>query len=100
LLRARLRPVGDFLTAIRTLKPNAIIGVAAVAGTFTGEVLQAMAELNSRPIVFALSNPTSKAECTAEEAYHYTSGQALFACGSPFDPGEAGRPDVCATAGK
>ncbi len=79
-------PVGDFLTAIRTLKPNAIIGVAAVGGTFTGEVLQAMAELNSRPIVFALSNPTSKAECTAEEAYHYTSGQALFACGSPFDP--------------
>ena len=79
-------PVGDFLTAIRTLKPNAIIGVAAVGGTFTGEVLQAMAELNSRPIVFALSNPTSKAECTAEEAYHYTSGQVLFACGSPFDP--------------
>ena len=79
-------PVGDFLTAIRTLKPNAIIGVAAVAGTFTGEVLQAMAELNPRPIVFALSNPTSKAECTAEEAYRYTNGQALFACGSPFDP--------------
>jgi malate dehydrogenase (oxaloacetate-decarboxylating)(NADP+) len=79
-------PVGDFLTAIRTLKPNAIIGVAAVGGTFTGEVLQAMAELNTRPIVFALSNPTSKAECTAEEAYRYTNGQALFACGSPFDP--------------
>jgi malate dehydrogenase (oxaloacetate-decarboxylating)(NADP+) len=79
-------PVGDFLTAIRTLKPNAIIGVAAVGGTFTGEVLQAMAELNTRPIVFALSNPTSKAECTAEEAYRYTNGHALFACGSPFDP--------------
>ena len=79
-------PIGDFLTAIRTLKPNAIIGVAAVGGTFTGEVLQAMAELNTRPIVFALSNPTSKAECTAEEAYRYTNGHALFACGSPFDP--------------
>ena len=79
-------PVGDFLTAIRTLKPNAIIGVAAVGGTFTGEVLQAVAELNTRPIVFALSNPTSKAECTAEEAYRYTNGHALFACGSPFDP--------------
>jgi malate dehydrogenase (oxaloacetate-decarboxylating)(NADP+) len=79
-------PIVDFLTAIRTLKPTAIIGVAAVGGTFTREVLQAMAELNRRPIIFALSNPTSKAECTAEEAYRYTGGQALFACGSPYDP--------------
>jgi malate dehydrogenase (oxaloacetate-decarboxylating)(NADP+) len=79
-------PVGDFLSAIRTLKPTAIIGVAAVGGTFTREVLETMAQLNHRPIVFALSNPTSKSECTAEEAYQYTHGRALFACGSPYPP--------------
>jgi malate dehydrogenase (oxaloacetate-decarboxylating)(NADP+) len=79
-------PIEDFTSAVRALKPTAIIGVAAVAGKFSREVLEEMARNNARPIVFALSNPTSRAECTAEQAYRWTSGRVLFASGSPFGP--------------
>lgn len=78
--------VADFLSAVETLQPTAIIGVSAAGKAFSQEVLGAMARINQRPIVFALSNPTSKAECTAEEAYLWSNGRALFACGSPFGP--------------
>jgi malate dehydrogenase (oxaloacetate-decarboxylating)(NADP+) len=78
----------DFLDAVERLRPGAIIGVSGQPQTFTQPVLEAMASVNERPVVFALSNPTSKSECTAEQAYRWTGGRAIFASGSPFDPVE------------
>jgi malate dehydrogenase (oxaloacetate-decarboxylating)(NADP+) len=71
---------------IQALRPTALIGVSAQPNSFTQAVLRAMAEINEQPIVFALSNPTSKSECTAEQAYTATEGRCVFAAGSPFDP--------------
>uniref|UniRef100_A0A183D0R4 Malic_M domain-containing protein n=1 Tax=Gongylonema pulchrum TaxID=637853 RepID=A0A183D0R4_9BILA len=69
---------------IQKVKPTGIIGVSTVRGAFSEEVIREMSQINQQPIIFALSNPTEKSECTAEEAYKYSNGQALFASGSPF----------------
>jgi malate dehydrogenase (oxaloacetate-decarboxylating)(NADP+) len=82
----KLEPVENFLDAVNKIKPTAILGLSGQPGSFPKEVIEAMAKINKRPIVFALSNPTSKAECTAEEAYKWSKGRAIFASGSPFDP--------------
>ncbi len=81
-------PADNLLDAITALKPNALIGVSASPQSFTAEVIETMGRINERPIIFPLSNPTSKSECTAEQAYRGTDGRAIFASGSPFAPVE------------
>lgn len=83
-----ISPMKDLLEIVKFVKPNALIGCAAQGKKFTEEIVQVMCEINERPIVFALSNPTHKAECTAEEAYSFSKGKAIFASGSPFEPVE------------
>lgn len=74
----------DFLGAIKALQPDILIGATGAPGTFTQAVIETMCEVNEQPVIFALSNPTSKAECTAEQAYTWSKGRAIFASGSPF----------------
>jgi len=80
-----MKPMG-FVEAIDAIRPHVLIGATGAPGTFTRPVIERMSALNDRPAIFALSNPTSKAECTAEEAYAWSGGRALFASGSPFGP--------------
>ena len=80
------KPADTLLEIVKRVKPTILIGASGHAHTFTEDVVHAMQEECERPVIFALSNPTSKAECSAEEAYKWTRGKAIFASGSPFPP--------------
>ena len=85
---AHAHPRTDLLGAVESIKPQVLIGATGVAGSFTRPVIEKMAELNEKPAIFALSNPTANAECTAGQAYRWSQGRAIFASGSPFGPVE------------
>jgi malate dehydrogenase (oxaloacetate-decarboxylating)(NADP+) len=79
------KPLG-FVEAIEAIRPHVLIGATGAPATFTRTVIARMSSINERPVIFALSNPTSRAECTAEQAYAWSAGRAIFASGSPFQP--------------
>ncbi len=79
-------PCNDFVAAINDIKPTTIIGVSTIGGAFSQTVVEAMCTQNERPIILALSNPTDHAECTAEQAYTWSKGKAIYAAGVQFDP--------------
>jgi malate dehydrogenase (oxaloacetate-decarboxylating)(NADP+) len=79
-------PTRDFVAAIESIRPTTIIGVSTVGGAFSRDVVEAMSRINERPIILALSNPTSCAECTPEQAYTWSNGKAIYAAGVPFSP--------------
>ena len=80
------KPLKDLASAVSALRPTALIGVSGQPAQFTKAIVEEMSRLNKRPVIFALSNPTANSECTAEQAYGWSEGRAIFASGSPFDP--------------
>jgi malate dehydrogenase (oxaloacetate-decarboxylating)(NADP+) len=79
-------PTKDFVAAIESIKPTTIIGVSTIGGAFTQNVVESMSRINERPVILALSNPTEHAECTAEQAYTWSKGKAIYAAGVQFAP--------------
>jgi malate dehydrogenase (oxaloacetate-decarboxylating)(NADP+) len=79
-------PTRDFVAAIESIKPTTIVGVSTIGGAFTQKAVEAMSRINERPVVLALSNPTDHAECTAEQAYTWSNGKAVYAAGVQFPP--------------
>ena len=79
-------PTRDFVAAIESIKPTTIIGVSTAGGAFNQKVVESMSRINERPVIFALSNPTDRAECTAEQAYTWSRGRAIYAAGIQFPP--------------
>jgi malate dehydrogenase (oxaloacetate-decarboxylating)(NADP+) len=79
-------PTKDFVAAVESIKPTTIIGVSTIGGAFTQKVVEAMSRINEHPVILALSNPTEHAECTAEQAYNWSLGKAIYAAGVQFPP--------------
>jgi len=79
-------PTRDFIAAIESIKPTTIIGVSTIGGAFAQNVVESLSRINQRPVILALSNPTDHAECTAEQAYTWSKGKAIYAAGVQFAP--------------
>jgi malic enzyme len=82
----RLKNNASLYDVVRVARPTILLGLTGVSGTFTEPIIREMSKHVQKPIVFPLSNPTSHAECTAKEAYEWSSGRAVVASGSPFEP--------------